>query len=176
MFYGMRRQARKSETDLRRKSSVETSSNTRYSEHVSLRGPSSEFLSPHPAVSPLAPLPTPPLTSARTSTSTVGRSSFGGLFGLSHRLRQDSEPNFPRNGSTGTGGPTTPGSCTSQSNSLQLSREPAIIIPERRDDDTPAKYLVRLEEAVNRGAVASILSKSNDPFSHAVLRSYMRSF
>jgi hypothetical protein len=116
------------------------------------------------------PLPTPTLPSTRTSTST-GRKSFGDLFGLSHRLRQNSEPPFH-----GYSGPVTPGSNTSKNNSMQLSREPAVVIPERLDEDTPAKYLVRLEEAVSRGVVASVLSKGNDPFSHQVLRSYMRGF
>ncbi|PMD40733.1 hypothetical protein L207DRAFT_488671 [Hyaloscypha variabilis F] len=117
------------------------------------------------------PLPTPTLPSTRTSTST-GRKSFGDLFGLSHRLRQNSEPPFPRN----SPGPATPGSSTSKNNSMQLTREPVIVLPERHEDDTPAKYLVRLEEAVSRGVVASVLSKGTDPFSQAVLRSYMRGF
>jgi hypothetical protein len=61
---------------------------------------------------------------------------------------------------------------------MQLTREAVtpVVIPERHEEDTPAKYLVRLEEAVSRGVVASVLSKGNDPFSHAVLRSYMRGF
>lgn len=116
------------------------------------------------------PLPTPPLPSTRTSTST-GRKSFGDLFGLSHRLRQNSEPVFPRGS-----GPGTPGSSTSKNNSMQLTREPVVVLPERFEDDTPAKYLVRLEEAVSRGVVASVLCKGADPFSQAVLRSYMRGF
>jgi hypothetical protein len=58
---------------------------------------------------------------------------------------------------------------------MQLTREP-VVVPERHEEDTPAKYLVRLEEAVSRGVVASVLSKGSDPFSHAVLRSYMRGF
>jgi len=116
-------------------------------------------------------LPTPTLpASVRTSTST-GRKSFGDLFGLSARLRQNSEPPFPRQS-----GPATPGSNTSKNNSMQLTREEPIVLPERHEDDTPAKYLVRLEEAVSRGVVASVLSKGTDPFSQAVLRSYMRGF
>lgn len=114
------------------------------------------------------PLPTPPLPSGRTSMST-GRKSFGDLFGLSHRLRQNSEPQS-------RSGLATPGSSTSKNNSIQLAREPTIVLPERNEDDTPAKYLVRLEEAVSRGVVASVLSKGTDPFSQAVLRSYMRGF
>ncbi|TVY17379.1 Protein transport protein sec73 [Lachnellula arida] len=133
------------------------------------RGRSSTLNSLHNNASDEA-LPTPTLpTSVRTSTST-GRKSFGDLFGLSHRLRQNSEPPIPRNS-----GPATPGSNTSKNNSIQLSREP-IVLPERFEDDTPAKYLVRLEEAVSRGVVASVLSKGTDPFSQAVLRSYMRGF
>ncbi|KAG9246989.1 hypothetical protein BJ878DRAFT_238890 [Calycina marina] len=116
------------------------------------------------------PLPTPPLPSTRTSTST-GRKSFGDLFGLSARLRQNSEPAFPKGS-----GPGTPASSTSKNNSMQLVRDPVVVLPERFDDDTPAKYLVRLEEAVSRGVVASVLCKGTDAFSQAVLRSYMRGF
>ena len=50
------------------------------------------------------------------------------------------------------------------------------MIPERQEGDTPAKYLIRLEEAVSRGVVATILSQSNDEFFKNVLRSYMRGF
>ncbi|KND88506.1 Protein transport protein sec73, partial [Tolypocladium ophioglossoides CBS 100239] len=109
----------------------------------------------------------PPTT--RTSTST-GRKSFGDLFGLS-RIRQNSE--LSRQGSLT---PATPGSITSKSNSLQLSRGGSIVLPERRDDESPAKYLTRVEEVVSRGVIASALSKGTDPFSAAVLRSYVRSF
>ncbi|RAL59557.1 hypothetical protein DID88_006550 [Monilinia fructigena] len=113
-------------------------------------------------------LPTPPLPSTRTSTST-GRKSFGDLFNITARLRQNSEPQT-------NSGPTTPGSNTSKTNSMQLTREEPIILPERFDDDTPTNYLNRLEEAVSRGVVASVLSKAADSFSQAVLRSYMRGF
>ncbi|KAI9678950.1 MAG: hypothetical protein M1829_001935 [Trizodia sp. TS-e1964] len=121
-----------------------------------------------------APLPTPPLPSSRTSTSTIGRSGFGGIFSLSHRLRNNSEPPYPRNSSPAPT-PGTPRSNPSQSNSLSISRD-ILVIPERQEDDTPPKYLVRLEEAVSRGVVASVISKSSDTFSQAVLRSYMRGF
>ncbi|TVY39400.1 Protein transport protein [Lachnellula occidentalis] len=132
------------------------------------RGRSSTLNSLHNNASDDA-LPTPTLpTSSRTSTST-GRKSFGDLFSMSHR-RQNPEPPLPRNS-----GPATPGSSTSKNNSIQLAREP-VVLPERFEDDTPAKYLVRLEEAVSRGVVASVLSKGTDPFSQAVLRSYMRGF
>ena len=120
------------------------------------------------------PLPTPPLPqSGRTSTST-GRTSLGGLFSLS-RLRQNSEPQHPRHNLSLTAAPGTPISAGSKSHSLSFSRE-LYVVPQREEGDTPAKYLVRLEEAVSRGAVAAILSKSDDDFSKNVLRSYMRGF
>ncbi|KAI1849492.1 hypothetical protein JX266_004987 [Neoarthrinium moseri] len=106
----------------------------------------------------------------RTSSST-GRKSFGDLLGLS-RLRQN--PDMSRHGSLT---PATPGSSTSKNNSLQLPRErESVVLPERREDDTPAKYLARLEDMLSRGVIASALSKGSDPFSAAVLRSYMRTF
>lgn len=108
----------------------------------------------------------PPTT--RTSSST-GRKSFGDLFGLT-RLRQNSELSRQ-----GTITPTTPGSIASKNNSLQIARE-SFVLPERRDDESAAKYLVRLEEVGARGIIASTLSKSADAFMLSVLRSYMRSF
>jgi hypothetical protein len=107
----------------------------------------------------------PPTT--RTSSST-GRKSFGDLLGLT-RLRQNSE--LSRQGSMT---PITPGSVASKSNSLQLARE--VVLPERREDESAGKYLARIEEVINRGAIAALLSKGTDQFSLAVLRSYMRSF
>ncbi|ENH63040.1 Protein transport protein sec73 [Fusarium oxysporum f. sp. cubense race 1] len=108
----------------------------------------------------------PPTT--RTSSST-GRKSFGDLFGLS-RLRQNSELSRQ-----GTMTPTTPGSIGSKNNSLQLARD-SFVLPERNEDESPAKYLARVEEVASRGIIAATLSKSADPFMTAVLRSYMRSF
>ncbi|KAI9824511.1 MAG: hypothetical protein M1819_000866 [Sarea resinae] len=119
---------------------------------------------------------TPMPTSGRTSTSTTGRSSFGGFLHLSNRIRNNSEPAFLRQYLSAGTTPGTPGSIDSKPHSLSLSRDEPVHIPEREDDDTPAKYLARLEQAVSRGVVASIMSKSNDPFSQAVLRSYMRGF
>ena len=121
------------------------------------------------------PLPTPPLPpSGRTSSSTTGRASLGGMFSLS-RLRQNSEPLQLRQGSSHPAIPGTPVSAGSKSQSFSLSREP-VIVPERQEGDTPAKYLIRLQEAVSRGVVATILSQSNDDFFKNVLRSYMRGF
>ena len=120
-------------------------------------------------------LPAPPQPpSGRTSSSTTGRASLGGLLNLS-RLRHNSEPQHLRQGMNHPPMPGTPMSTGSNSHSLNISRDP-IAIPERQEGDTPAKYLARLEEAVSRGAVATILSKSDDEFFKNVLRSYMRGF
>ncbi|KAI1066629.1 hypothetical protein LB507_011181 [Fusarium sp. FIESC RH6] len=108
----------------------------------------------------------PPTT--RTSSST-GRKSFGDLFGLG-RLRQNSELSRQ-----GTLTPTTPASIGSKNNSLQLARD-SFVLPERNEDESPAKYLTRVEDVASRGIIAATLSKSADPFMIAVLRSYMRSF
>jgi hypothetical protein len=111
------------------------------------------------------PLPLP----TRTSSST-GRKSFGDLLGMS-RLRQNTD--FSRHG---TVTPATPGSTASKSNSLQLNREPFTTLPERRDEESAAKYLARVEEVIARGLIAAALSKGSDAFATSVLRSYMRSF
>ncbi|KAI6776132.1 hypothetical protein HG530_000077 [Fusarium avenaceum] len=71
--------------------------------------------------------------------------------------------------------PTTPGSMGSKNNSLQLARD-SFVLPERWEDESPAKYLTRVEEVANRGIIAATLSKSADSFMVAVLRSYMRSY
>lgn len=113
---------------------------------------------------------TPSLLSGRTSTATTGRSSLGGMFSLSSRFRPSFDSPFPRHGS-----PATPSSNTSKPNSLSLARE-SVVIPERETDEAPAKYLGRLQQAVNSGAVAGILARTDDAFSQTVLRSYMRSF
>ncbi|KAL1860479.1 hypothetical protein VTK73DRAFT_7302 [Phialemonium thermophilum] len=137
--------------------------------HLHLRGRSST-LSSLSRNSPRASVDehlAPPTT--RTSSS-IGRKSFGDLLSLS-RLRQNSEPS----GRGGSLTPATPGSGTSKNNSLQIARE-SVVLPERREDDTPAKYLARLEEVVSRSVIAAAVSKSADPFFQAVLRSYMRRF
>ncbi|KAK4143762.1 uncharacterized protein C8A04DRAFT_37184 [Dichotomopilus funicola] len=107
---------------------------------------------------------------SRTSIST-GRKSFGDLLGLG-RLRQNQDMAPSRQG---TLTPMTPGSSASKNNSFQLPRG-SVTLPERQDDDTPAKYLERLLEVVSRSVVAAALSKKTDPFSLSVLRSYMRGF
>ncbi|EHK15156.1 uncharacterized protein TRIVIDRAFT_196601 [Trichoderma virens Gv29-8] len=109
-----------------------------------------------------------PPPNMRTSTS-IGRKSFGDLLGLT-RLRQNSD--LSRQGSFT---PATPGSVASKSNSLQLPRD-SIVLPERFEDESPAKYIARIEGMVSRGVVAAALSKGTDAFSTAALRSFMRTF
>lgn len=111
---------------------------------------------------------TPPVP--RTSMS-ASRKSFGDLFGLG-RVRASQELGHGRQG---TMTPATPGSSTSKTNSLHHIKE-NVTLPERRDDDTPAKYLARLEEVFSRSVIASVLSRETDSFSAGVLRSYMRGF
>lgn len=122
------------------------------------------------------PPPTPPyVTSGRNSTSTAGRSSISNLFGLSSRFRQNSEPHSPRHGSPAHGGIGTPGLLSHQ-NSLNISRE-ALVMPKREEGETPGHYLERMEENnIGKSAIASYLTKTEDPFLLAVLRSYMRKF
>ena len=115
-------------------------------------------------------VPQPPST--RTSTSTTGRRSFGDLLTLPHRFRQNSAP--PARHVFGSA-PGTPGS---KSNSLQIPREsePELVYPKRDESDTPASYLEKLECAVPRGSMATILCKGPDDFSKTCLRKYMRGF
>lgn len=105
------------------------------------------------------------VSSGRTSTSTTGRKSFGDLFSISQRLRQNSEPPIPRHGSPGLGGASTP-----------ISKPDLPPVPEREEGDTPASYLTKLEENVPRGMVGGVLSQSGDEFFKVTLRKYMRSF
>ena len=110
--------------------------------------------------------------STRTSTSTSGRRSFGDLLSLPHRLRQNSTP------PTRYGATNSPGTPGSKSNSLQITREaePELVYPKRSEDDTPASYLEKLEAAVPRGSMATILCKTGEEFSRTCLRKYMRGF
>ncbi|KAJ6110125.1 hypothetical protein N7486_002360 [Penicillium sp. IBT 16267x] len=105
------------------------------------------------------------VSSGRTSTSTTGRKSFGDIFSISQRLRQNSEPPIPRNGSPGLGGSSTP-----------ISKPDLPPVPEKEEGDTPASYLTKLEENVPRGMVGGVLSQSGDEFFKVALRKYMRSF
>ena len=121
--------------------------------------------------------PTPPFAaggvSGRNSTSTAGRSSFSNLFAL-NRLRHGSEPHSPRQGSPGFGLSANP-ALDSHTNSLNLSRE-TIALPEREDGQTALHYLTRVEEAMPKSMIPSMLSKSDDEFLHNVMRSFMRKF
>ncbi|KAF7158650.1 hypothetical protein CNMCM5623_003710 [Aspergillus felis] len=101
-------------------------------------------------------------SSGRTSTSTSGRKSFGDIFSISHRLRQNSEPPVLRNGSPGVRGSDTP--------VRKLS------YPEREENDTPATYLTRLEESIPKSTIGGVLCQSNEDFYKTALRKYMRRF
>ncbi|KAE8144535.1 hypothetical protein BDV25DRAFT_91292 [Aspergillus avenaceus] len=101
-------------------------------------------------------------TSGRTSTSTSGRKSFGDIFSIPQRFRQNSDATVTRNGS-----PSTRGS---------PSKPNLLSYPDRQEDDTPATYLTRLEESIPRGAIAGVLAQSNDEFYKTALRKYMRGF
>ncbi|KAJ5103101.1 hypothetical protein N7532_003630 [Penicillium argentinense] len=110
--------------------------------------------------------PVPNLASSgRTSTSTSGRKSFGDLFNISQRLRQNSEPPFPRNGSPGLGGSATP-----------VSKPDLHPVPPREENDTPASYLTKLEENLPKGMIAGVLAQSDQDFYRVGLRKYMRGF
>ena len=50
-------------------------------------------------------------------------------------------------------------------------------MPDREEGEAPGRYLERLEEInLDKGAIASFLTKTDDPFMLSVLRSYMRKF
>lgn len=104
----------------------------------------------------------------------VGRNSFSRLF--SSRSRQNSEAHLPgMPARTTSPAPYLARASTSHPNSMAVSRE-KLIIPERLDDDTPDQYLRKLEEAVNKSVVASLLSKTDDAFHVEVLKQYMGTF
>ncbi|KAJ5502939.1 SEC7-like alpha orthogonal bundle [Penicillium fimorum] len=104
-------------------------------------------------------------SSARTSTSTSGRKSFSDMFNITQRLRQNSSPPAPRQGSPALGGASTP-----------TLKQELLAIPRREENDTPASYLTRLEEALPRGMIAGVLSQSEEEFYKICLRKYMRTF
>ncbi|CAI7587258.1 unnamed protein product [Penicillium bialowiezense] len=104
-------------------------------------------------------------SSARTSTSTSGRKSFGDMFNITQRLRQNSSPPDPRLGSPGVSRSLTP-----------ISKPDLPAVPKRDENDTPASYLTRLEEALPRGMIAGVLAQSDEEFYKVGLRKYMRGF
>ncbi|PCG96983.1 SEC7-like, alpha orthogonal bundle [Penicillium occitanis (nom. inval.)] len=114
------------------------------------------------------------LPSGRNSISTNGRKSFGDLFGLGNRLRQNSELSSQRDSHTSPRAPGTPTSVT-KNGSASASRS-AVIAPDREEDDTPATYLTKLQESVPKGSIGTILSKSDDDFYKVALRKFMRTF
>jgi len=64
---------------------------------------------------------------------------------------------------------------SSHQNSLNISRE-ALVIPNREEGETPGRYLERMEAVMDKSIIPSVLTKSDDAFLLAVLRSYMRKF
>ena len=59
---------------------------------------------------------------------------------------------------------------------MSISRE-ALVLPQREEGETPGRYLERIEENnIEKSAIASFLSKTDDPFMLAVLRSFLRKF
>ncbi|CAN9230028.1 unnamed protein product [Alternaria alternata] len=155
--------------------SARTSPNNNGSARMGLRGRSSTMGSMG-GRSDGAGSPTPPGgPSGRNSTSTAGRSSFSNLFGLSSRFRQNSEPHSPRHASPAHG-LLGSSALSSHQNSMNISRE-ALILPDREEGETPGRYLEKIEaNNFDKSVVASYLSKTDDPFLLAVLRSYMRKF
>ncbi|EUC38346.1 hypothetical protein COCCADRAFT_900 [Bipolaris zeicola 26-R-13] len=155
--------------------SAHSSGNNNGTARLGLRGRSSTMGSLD-ARSEDAGSPTPPGgPSGRTSISTAGRSSFSNLFGLGSRFRQNSEPHSPRHGASAHGFLGN-SALSSHQNSMNISRE-TLILPEREEGETPGRYLERIEaNNFDKSVVASYLSKTDDPFLLAVLRSYMRKF
>ncbi|WEW57829.1 hypothetical protein PRK78_003296 [Emydomyces testavorans] len=112
--------------------------------------------------------------SSRTSTFTAPRKSFSDLFNTSRGPRNNTE-SLPAGESSSGRVPGTPQSTTSKANAFSIEREVACC-PVREPDDTPATYLRRLENAVHRAAIATVLSQSMDDFYKTALRKYMRGF
>jgi hypothetical protein len=114
------------------------------------------------------------IASGRNSTSTTGRKSFGDIFNLSNKLRQNSDLSYPRDGRASPRPPGTPGSDSKHASNSASQNQ--VSYPDRTEDDTPATYLSKLEEAVHKGSIATILSQSDDEFFKVSLRKFMRTF
>ncbi|KAL4910219.1 hypothetical protein BDW74DRAFT_49694 [Aspergillus multicolor] len=110
------------------------------------------------------PSPNQP-SSGRTSFSTTGRKSFGDIFGITQRLRQNSEPGYFRTNSSPSGTKAAPSPLTK-----------VMSYPKREDGDTPATYLARLEETIPKSTIAGVLSQSGEDFYKNALRKFMRGF
>lgn len=125
---------------------------------------------------PRRPSPDASPSANRAVAPFASRKSFGDIFHLPHRLRQNSE--VSRSGgevSPAFGSPGTPGSMGSKPNSFSMVREPPPI-PKREEGDTPGSYLERLEVSVPRRYIGTALSQSADEFFRIGLRKYMRQF
>lgn len=113
----------------------------------------------------------PRAASGRTSTSITPRISLGDLLHFGHRSRQGSEP--PPSGRE-SASPRPVG--TPDRNGSSAVSQDLISYPPREEDDTPATYLEKLQKSVHRGAIATILSTSDEEFYKVALRKYMRTF
>ncbi|RPB18497.1 hypothetical protein L211DRAFT_854097 [Terfezia boudieri ATCC MYA-4762] len=101
----------------------------------------------------------------------IGRNSISGLFNLC--LRRESEPGAV--GDLSRGPSPQPYRTGTISNSVVDSKE-RLMIPERRNEDTPQMFLARMEKAVSKSVLASLLARSDDTFHVAVLKAYMATF
>ncbi|OJD16760.1 hypothetical protein AJ78_03098 [Emergomyces pasteurianus Ep9510] len=114
-------------------------------------------------------------SSSRTSTNTAVRKSFGDFFGIPNRFKHGQDHNGTGDASPSFVTPATPASIASKPNSFSFARD-LVSCPAKEEDDTPASYLSRLDGAVRRGVIATILSQSADEFYGTALRKYMRGF
>ncbi|KAF8423677.1 hypothetical protein EV426DRAFT_534006 [Tirmania nivea] len=101
----------------------------------------------------------------------IGRNSISGLFGL--RLRREGEHGAV--GDFSRGPSPQPYRTGTMPNSVVGSKE-RLMIPERRNEDTPQVFLARMEKAVSKSVLASLLARSDDTFHVAVLKAYMATF
>ena len=101
----------------------------------------------------------------------TSRNSISSLFGL--RSRRESE-NVTA-GDLSRGPSPLPYRAGTMSSSVAASKE-RLIMPERRNDETPQVYLARVENAVSKSVLASLLARSDDGFHVAVLNAYMATF
>lgn len=101
----------------------------------------------------------------------MSRNSISSLFGL--RARRECETVTAGELSRGTS--PLPYRTGTMSSSVAASKE-RLIMPERRNDETPQVYLARMENAVSKSVLASLLARSDDRFHVAVLNAYMAMF
>lgn len=101
----------------------------------------------------------------------TSRNSISSLFGL--RAKREGE-NVTA-GELSRGSSPLPYRTGTMLSSVAASKE-RLIMPERRNDETPQVYLARMEKAVSKSVLASLLARSDDSFHVAVLNAYMSTF